>query len=204
MIADEEVLAREGLTRLLIEAGLEVVGATGDADGLLRAIEADRPEVAIIDAGLSSVAEQIRSRFPDVAVLVLSADPVAAQAVTLLSQSGGGIGYLLKGRISNIEELTGAIRRVAEGQPVVDPQVVSGLVDEPTKPGALEALTEREQQVLALMAEGHSNQAIAERLFLGPKTVETHVGRIFTKLGLESAGDIHRRVLAVIAYLRST
>lgn len=212
MIADEEILPREGLTRLLKEAaGLEVVADVSDAATLLQRIEADQPDVAIIEAGLatadhlgSSLAEQIRARFPDVGLLVLSADPVATQAMSLLSGSGGGIGYMLKKRISNIEEVADAIRRVSDGETVVDPQLVSGLVEQPKKAEQLEELTDREQEVLALMAEGHSNQAIAERLFLGPKTVETHVRRIFTKLGLEPAGDVHRRVLAVIAYLRST
>ena len=204
ILADDEVLMREGLSRLLTEAGLDVVAGTGDSDEILRLIKVHRPDVVIIDVGLISLAEHIRTQFPEVGVLVLSTDPAAAQAVSLLSAGGGGIGYLQKKRISNIEEVTDAISRVADGQSVVDPQVVSGLVDEPMKADALDALTEREQEVLALMAEGHSNQAIAEKLFLGAKTVETHVSRIFTKLGLEPAADVHRRVLAVIAYLRST
>lgn len=211
VVADEEVLPREGLMRLLTEASLEVLGGTGDADDLLRRISKDRPNVAIIDAALAlsdhenvSLAEHIRSQYQETSLLVLSADPVAAQAVSLLSEAGGGIGYLLKKRISDIGELADAVRRVARGEPVVDPQVVSSLVDHPMKAEALNALTDREQEVLALMAEGHSNQAIADRLFLGTKTVETHVARIFTKLGLEPAGDVHRRVLAVLAYLRST
>jgi DNA-binding NarL/FixJ family response regulator len=209
MIADKEILAREGLARLLSKSGFEVVAETGDVDEFLRQMDADRPHVGIIDAELaladhlgSSLVEHIRGKFQDVALLVLSPDPMAAQAVSLLSKTGKGIGYLLKRRISNIEEVTDAIRRVSQGEPVVDSQVVSGLVDQPKKADALTALTHREQEVLALMAEGHSNLAIAERLFLGSKTVETHVARIFSKLGLEPAADVHRRVLAVIAYLR--
>jgi DNA-binding NarL/FixJ family response regulator len=211
MIADEEILPREGLTRLLKESGIEVVAGMSTGDELLALMESDEPDVVIIEAALAtadhlgtSLAENLRIRFPGVGLLVLSSDPAAAQAVSVLSASGGGIGYLFKKRITNIEEVTDAIQRVAEGETVVDPQVVSGLVEQPKKAEQLEELTDREQEVLAMMAEGHSNQAIAERLFLGPKTVETHVRRIFTKLGLEPAADVHRRVLAVIAYLRST
>lgn len=211
MIADKEILPREGLARLLTDAGLAVLAGTGDAEELLRLIKGEQPDVVILDADLAtaphnggSLAKYMRKQFPDLALLVLSADPVAAQAVALLSQGEGGIGYMLKRRITDVEEVADAIHRVAEGEPVVDPQVVSGLVGQPTSPEALETLTGREQEVLALMAEGHSNQAIAAKLFLGPKTVETHVGRIFTKLGLEPAMEVHRRVLAVLAYLRST
>ena len=211
LIADEEILPREGLTRLLNEAGLHVVGRTGDAEGVLVLLRAERPDVAILDAGLAigenrepSLAQQIRHEFPGVALLVLAANPAAAQAVALLSEGEGGTGYLLKRRIADIDEVTTAIRRVADGESVVDPQVVSGLVDQPAKSAALGALTPREQEVLALMAEGHSNQAIAEKLFLGSKTVETHISRLFMKLGLEPATGIQRRVLAVLAYLRAT
>ena len=211
LIADEEILPREGLTRLLTEAGLEVVADTQDPHEVIRLLADQQPDVAIVDAGLairsqrgSSLAQEIREQFPEVGLLVLSADPVAAQAVALLSEGQGGIGYLLKRRISDIDEVTDAIRRVADGESVVDPQVVSGLVDQPAKSGALAALTDREQEVLALMAEGHSNQAIAAKLVLGSKTVETHVSRIFMKLGLEPATETQRRVLAVLAYLRAT
>ena len=211
LIADEEILPREGLTRLLNEAGLEVVAGTGDAKEVLGLLHDQQPDVAILDAGLAiggqrepSLAQEIRHQFPEVALLVLSADPVAAQAVALLSEGEGGMGYLLKRRITDIDEVTDAIRRVAGGESVVDPQVVSGLVDQPAKSAALGALTDREQEVLALMAEGHSNQAIAAKLVLGSKTVETHVSRIFMKLGLEPATEIQRRVLAVLAYLRAT
>ena len=211
LIADEEILPREGLARLLNEAGLEVVAGAHDPDDVLRLVRDERPDVAILDAALAlagqrapSLAQEIRKHFPEVAVLVLSADPVAAQAITLISEGEGGIGYLLKRRISNIDDVTDAIQRVVDGESVVDPQVVSGLVDLPARSGALAALTDREQEVLALMAEGHSNQAIATKLFLGLKTVETHVSRIFMKLGLEPATEIQRRVLAVLAYLRAT
>lgn len=210
LIADQEILPREGLTRLLNEAGFEVIAGTGDAKEVLGVLREQRPDVAILDAGLaidgqreSSLAQEIRHQFPEVALLVLAADPVAAQAIALLSEGEGGIGYLLKRRITDIDEVTDAIRRVADGESVVDPQVVSGLVDQPAKSVALAALTAREQEVLALMAEGHSNQAIAAKLVLGSKTVETHVSRIFMKLGLEPATEIQRRVLAVLAYLRA-
>ncbi len=211
LIADEEILPREGLTRLLTEAGLEVVADAQNPHEVFRLLADKQPDVAIVDAGLAiggeggwSLAQEIRGQFPEVGLLVLSADPVAAQAVALLSEGEGGIGYLLKRRISNIDEVTDAIRRVADGESVVDPQVVSGLVDQPAKSDALAALTDREQEVLALMAEGHSNQAIAAKLVLGSKTVETHVSRIFMKLGLEPATETQRRVLAVLAYLRAT
>lgn len=211
LIADEEILPREGLTRLLSEAGLEVVAGTADAKEVLGLLRGERPDVAILDAGLAiagnrepSLAQEIRHQFPAVALLVLAADPVAAHAVALLSEGEGGIGYLLKWRISDIDDVTDAIRRVAEGESVVDPQVVSGLVDQPAKSAALGSLTDREHEVLALMAEGYSNQAIAAKLVLGSKTVETHVSRIFMKLGLEPATENQRRVLAVLAYLRAT
>jgi DNA-binding NarL/FixJ family response regulator len=212
LIADEEILPREGLTRLLNEAGLDVVARTGDAKEVLNLLRDERPDVAILDAGLAimgghrepSLAHEIRLEFPGVALLVMAADPAAAQAAALLSEGEGGIGYLLKRRISDIDEVIDAIRRVADGESVVDPEVVSGLVDRSAKSAALGTLTDREQEVLALMAEGHSNQAIAQKLFLGSKTVETHVSRIFMKLGLEPATEIQRRVLAVLAYLRAT
>jgi DNA-binding NarL/FixJ family response regulator len=209
LVADEEILPREGLTRLLKEAGLDVVAQTGDARGVLGLLRDHRPDVAILDAGLAvggepSLAQAVRHEFPAVALLVLAANPAAGQAVALLSDGEQGTGYLLKRRITDIDEVTDAIRRIVDGESVVDPQVVSGLVDQPAKSAALGALTDREQEVLALMAEGHSNQAIAEKLFLGSKTVETHVGRIFMKLGLEPATGIQRRVLAVLAYLRAT
>jgi DNA-binding NarL/FixJ family response regulator len=211
LIADEEVLPREGLTRLLNEAGLDVVARTGDARKVLGLLRDERPDVAILDARLAigghpepSLAQEIRLELPGVALLVLAADPAAAQAVALLSHGEGGTGYLLKRRISDIGEVTDAIRRVADGESVIDPQVVSGLVDQPAKSAALDALTHREQEVLALMAEGYSNHAIAAKLFLGTKTVETHVSRIFMKLGLEPATEIQRRVLAVLAHLRAT
>ncbi|HWC14798.1 MAG TPA: response regulator [Actinomycetota bacterium] len=211
LIADQEILPREGLGRLLTEAGLDVVAGTGDAKKVLGLLRDDRPDVAILDAGVAiggdrepSLAQEIRHQFPEVGLLVLSADPVAAQAVALLSEGEGGIGYLLKRRITDIDEVTDAIRRVAHGESVVDSQVVSGLVEQPAKSAALGTLTDREQEVLALMAEGHSNQAIAAKLVLGSKTVETHVSRIFMKLGLEPATEIQRRVLAVLAYLRAT
>ncbi len=211
LIADEEILPREGLTRLLNEAGLEVVAGTGDATEVLGLLRDERPDVAILDSEVAiagdrepSLAQEIRHQFPGVALLVLADDPVAAQAVALLSEGRGGIGYLLKRRISDIDGVTDAIRRVADGESVVDPQVVSGLVNQPPTSAALKDLTDREQEVLALMAEGYSNQAIAAKLFLGSKTIETHVSRIFMKLGLEPATEIQRRVLAVLAYLRAT
>lgn len=210
VIADDSLLIREGTARLLSEAGFEVVGQAGDADQLLALVGAVRPDVAIVDIrmppgfrdeGLQAVTA-IRERWGgSVGILVLSHHVEAPFALRLLREGAGGTGYLLKDRMSDLEDFSDAIRRVARGGSVIDPAVVSRLVEQPQSKDRLAELTGREREVLALMAEGRSNQAIADRLFVTPKTVEAHIASIFSKLDLLPAPDDHRRVLAVLAYL---
>lgn len=209
LVADEAVLGREGLAGVLTAAGFVTTGRAGSAEELLELIEREPPDVAIVDVRMASrreggisLAGRIRRRFSQVGVLVLSDDVTAADAVALMSDSDHGLGYVLKDRIAEVQELADAVQRVAGGESVIDPQVVRTLVTRPHRGRAIERLTEREREVLALMAEGRSNQAISERLFLGPKTIEAHVRNMFTKLGLEPAADDHRRVLAVLEFLR--
>jgi serine/threonine-protein kinase len=211
VVADDEVLLREGLARLLIEAGFEVVGKVGDPDQLLRTVRQSRPDVAIVDIkmppthtdeGLVAAAE-IRRRDPSVGVLVLSHYLESRYAMRLLQQHPERVGYLLKERISDVAVLTDAVRRVAEGECVIDPTIVARLMARQRDRGPLTQLTDREREVLALMAEGHSNQGICDKLFLSPKTVEAHVSQIFSKLGFRDARGYHRRVLAVLAFLRT-
>ena len=210
VIADDEVLFREGLERLLSEAGFEVVGKVGTADELRRKVELARPEVAIVDIKMPPThtdeglvaAQAIRESHPEVGVLVLSHYLDSRYAMRLIEQHPGGVGYLLKERVSDFAVLTDALGRLREGECVVDPTIVSRLVNRPRLSGPLDELTEREREVLALMAEGRSNKGICSRLFLSPKTVEAHVRHIFRKLGVEESPDDHRRVLAVLAFLR--
>jgi DNA-binding NarL/FixJ family response regulator len=210
VVADDAVILREGLSRLLVEAGFEVVGQASDAEELLEQIEATNPDVAIVDIrmppshtdeGLQAAAE-IRERHPDVGILVLSQYARPSYAIELLSNGTEGIGYLLKDRVSDLEELASGVRRVGEGGSVLDPSVVAQLVERPRAgQDPLEHLTEREREVLSLMAEGRSNRAIGERLFITEHTVEKHVKSIFGKLRLPVSADDHRRVLAVLTYL---
>jgi serine/threonine-protein kinase len=210
VIADDEVLLREGLDRLLTEAGVDVVGKAATPDELRRRIELNRPDVAIVDIKMPPThtdeglvaAEDIRGSHPAVGVLVLSHYLESRYAMRLLDQHPSGVGYLLKERVSDIAVLTDALRRIHDGECVLDPTIVSRLINRPRPDGSLAALTERERQVLALMAEGRSNRGICDRLFLSPKTIEAHVKRIFMKLGLEQSPDDHRRVGAVLAHLR--
>ena len=210
-LADDAVLLREGLARLLAEAGFDVVGQAGDAPGLLRIVETERPDVAVVDIRMPPThtneglvaALEIRARHREVGVLVLSQYVETSHAMKLLGDGAGGVGYLLKDRVSELGEFPEAVRRVGAGGSVIDPEVVSTLLGRRRVSDPLDALSDREREVLALMAEGSSNQGISQRLFLSPKTVETHVGAIFTKLGLLPAADEHRRVLAVLAHLRS-
>ena len=212
VIADDEVLLRDGLDRLLTEAGFYVVGKAGTAGELRREVELAHPDVAIVDIKMPPThtdeglvaAREIRASHPDVGVLVLSHYLESHYAMRLLEQHPGGVGYLLKERVSGVGVLADALARVHEGECVVDPTIVSRLLRRARPASALGQLTEREREVLALMAEGRSNKGICERLFLGPKTVEGHVRNIFTKLGLGESADDHRRVLAVLSYLRST
>jgi DNA-binding NarL/FixJ family response regulator len=211
VIADETVLFREGLARLLAEAGIEVTGQADDAAALEDVVARTSPDVAIVDVAIASrrtedgrrFVHSVRERYPATAVLVLTAEVHAAQALKLMSAGAGGLGYVLKDRVSKVEELVDAARRVRGGEAVLDRDVVDRLVTGRRERSALGALTGREREVLALMAEGRSNQAICDRLFLNAKSVESHVRNIFTKLGLEQAPDDHRRVLAVLAHLKA-
>jgi DNA-binding NarL/FixJ family response regulator len=210
VVADDAVILREGLARLLVEAGFEVVGQAADAGELLDQIEATAPDVAIVDIrmppthtdeGLQAAAA-IRARHPRIGILVLSQYARPSYAIELLSNGTEGIGYLLKDRVSDLDELASSVRRVGEGGSVLDPSVVAQLVERP-RPGRdpLEELTEREREVLSLMAEGRSNKAIGQRLFITEHTVEKHVKSIFGKLRLPASADDHRRVLAVLTFL---
>lgn len=211
VVDDDEVLLREGLARLLTETGFEVVGKAGDPDQLLATIRHTHPQVAIVDIKMPPThtdeglvaAEEIRRSDPSVGVLVLSHYLESRYAMRLLQQHPERVGYLLKERISDVAVLTDAVRRIAEGECVIDPTIIARLMTRQRDSGPLTQLTDREREVLALMAEGHSNQGICDKLFLSPKTVEAHVGQIFSKLGLRDAPGHHRRVLAVLAFLRS-
>jgi DNA-binding NarL/FixJ family response regulator len=211
VLADDAVLVREGVARLLVEQGFDVVAQAGDAEELLAAVERERPDVAIVDVRMPPTltdegvraAERIRERYADVGVLVLSQHVAPPQALRLIGNSARGVGYLLKERVSDIGEFAAAVRRVGSGGTAVDRDVVSHLLARARERDPLEELTQREREILALMAEGRSNQAIASSLFLGIKTIETHIKSIFRKLDLTPAPDDHRRVLAVLAYLRS-
>ena len=209
ILADDSVLFREGLARLLADAGLEVVAQAGDAVGLMEATGRLLPDLVIVDIRMPPshtnegllAAIEIRALHPRTGVLVLSHHVESEHALRLLA-SGGGVGYLLKDRVIDLGEFVASLEVLAGGGSVVDPSLVAQLVGRPRP--LIKELTEREAEVLALMAEGRSNQAIGQRLFLGAKTVETHVRNIFSKLDLLPAGDDHRRVLAVLTYLRSS
>ena len=211
VIADDTMLMREGTARLLEEAGVQVVGKADDAQKLLRIVATEHPDVAIVDIKMPPThtdeglvaAERIRTSHPEVGVLVLSQYLESRYATRLLQHHPEARGYLLKERVSDIGVLKDAIMRIAEGECVLDPTIVARLIRRPRRPGPLDELTEREREVLALIAEGRSNQGISQVLVLSPKTVEAHVGRIFGKLGLDGTPDYHRRVLAVLAFLRS-
>jgi DNA-binding NarL/FixJ family response regulator len=210
VIADDSLLFREGLSRLLSENGFDVAGAAADADGLLAEVRTQQPDVAIVDIRMPptqtteglQAAKRIRSTNINVGVLVLSQYVETHHAIDLLSDTRGGVGYLLKDRISDLHEFCDAVRRVGTRRSAIDPEVVSRLLGRRREHDPLADLTEREREILVLMAEGQSNNGIAQRLFLSPKTVETHVHRIFTKLGLFPDQEGHRRVLAVLTLLR--
>jgi DNA-binding NarL/FixJ family response regulator len=211
VLADDSVLLREGLARLLTEAGFEVAGQCGTAEELLAIVRATRPDVAVVDIRMPPThtneglvaADAIRAEYAgQVAVLVLSQYVETEFALRLVTDGGGGVGYLLKDRVADVREFAESVRRVALGGSVIDPEVVALLVNRRRARGPLDDLTDREREVLALMAEGRSNQAICDRLFVTPKTVEAHIASIFSKLELLPAPDDHRRVLAVLAYLR--
>jgi DNA-binding NarL/FixJ family response regulator len=210
-IADDEVLLREGLERLLGEAGVEVVVSTGEPAELIRRVGLTRPEAAIVDIKMPPThtdegiraAQELRRSHPELGVLVLSHYLDSRYAMRLLQELPSGAGYLLKERVSDVAVLVDALNRVREGECVVDPTIVARLMARRRATGPIGELTAREREVLALMAEGYTNAAICGRLFLSPKTVETHVRQIFLKLGLREAPDQHRRVSAVLAFLRS-
>jgi len=211
VIADDSVLLREGLSRLLEESGFEVAGQAGDAEDLLRKVGAHHPDVAVVDVRMPPThtdeglraAHRIRAEHPDTAVLVLSQYVEEAYALELLSESTERTGYLLKDRVADIDTFTDAVRRVAGGGSALDPEVVALLLGRRRREDPLEALTPREREVLGLMAEGRSNAAMAAALVVSERAVEKHVTGIFSKLDLPPAPHDHRRVLAVLAFLRS-
>jgi DNA-binding NarL/FixJ family response regulator len=211
VVADDSVLLRHGLVGLLTDAGLEVVGQAGTTDELLAEVREQRPDLAIFDIrmppgegnGGIAAARTIHAEFGEtVAVLMLSQHLEPEFALELLEVWEGGIGYLLKDRVVDVGQFVDAVRRVAAGDQVMDPAIVRRLVQRRRIDDPLERLGEREREVLALIAEGRSNQGIADALFLSPKTIEAYVGSIFGKLGLESSASDHRRVLAALAWLR--
>ena len=209
VIADDAVLLREGAARLLEDAGFDVVGQAGDAEDLIRKVRAHKPDVAIIDVRMPPdnsddglrAALSIREELPDVGILLLSQYVEDRYIGELLAGGTEGIGYLLKDRVAEVERFTEAVQRVGRRGSVLDPEVVAQMVGRREEP--LSELTEREREVLALMAEGYSNRAIAETIFVSERAVERHVTAIFSKLGLEATGQEHRRVLAVLRYLRA-
>lgn len=212
VIADDSVLLREGLARVLTEAGIDVIGQAGDAEALLREVEEGRPDVAIVDIRMPPThtdeglraARELRSRYPGMGVLVLSQYVRPSYAMELLEGGADGVGYLLKDRVSDVAELAESVRRVGEGGSVLDPSVVSQLVSRNRSGNhPIERLTTREREVLELMAEGRSNKAIAARLFVTEHTVEKHVQNILSKLDLFESAEDHRRVLAVLTFLDS-
>jgi DNA-binding NarL/FixJ family response regulator len=211
MIADDAVLFREGLARVLQAAGIQVLAQVGDGEQLLARVRASPPDAVVVDIRMPpthtreglDAAQRIRAEHPEVGVLVLSQYVEPHHAIQLLQDGASGVGYLLKDRVADVNEVVDAVRRIAAGGSVIDPEVVSQLVSRRRTHDPIQELSERERQVLALMAEGRSNQAICERLFLSPKTVEAHVHSIFTRLDLHAAPDDHRRVLAVLAFLRA-
>jgi DNA-binding NarL/FixJ family response regulator len=211
VVAEDSVLLREGIVRLLEEAGCEVVAQAGDADDLLRKVSGHKPDVAVVDIrmppthtddGLRAALE-IRRRLPETGVLLLSQYVEEGYALELVGDSKGGTGYLLKDRVADVDAFVDAVKRVGEGGSALDPEVVATLLGRRRRDDPLEELTAREREVLGLMAEGRSNQAIAEQLVVTERAVEKHVTSIFGKLDLAPAPEDHRRVLAVLAFLRA-
>jgi DNA-binding NarL/FixJ family response regulator len=210
VIAEDSVLLREGLARLLTDEGFDVVGQSETAEDLLLKVRSYAPDVAIVDIRMPPThtdeglraAQQIRAQHPDTKVLVLSSHIESGYALELLADDASGVGYLLKERVANVKEFAAALERVAGGGTALDPEVISRLVGRKRGTGPLDALTPREREVLELMAEGRSNHGIAEALVVTDRAVEKHVTSIFGKLGLHALGDENRRVLAVLTYLR--
>ena len=211
VVADDSVLLREGVVRLLEDRGFDVVAQAGDADDLLRKVNAHKPDVAVVDIrmpptntddGLRAALE-IRATLPDTGVLVLSQYVEEGYALDLVGDSAGGVGYLLKDRVADVERFVDSVKRVAEGGSALDPAIVTQLVGRRRKDDPIDHLTPREREVLELMAQGRSNAGIAERMVVTERAVEKHVTSIFGKLGLAPAPEDHRRVLAVLAFLRA-
>jgi len=211
VVADDSMIVREGLARLLADAGFAVVGKAETAQELLRRVELTSPDVAIVDIKMPptytdegiAAAQQIRRSHPAIGVLVLSQYLESRYAMRLLEEAPERVGYLLKDRVSDIAVLADALKRIDEGECVIDPTIVTRLLKRSRERGPLDELTRREREVLGLMAEGRSNSAISQTLFLSPKTVEANVGQILRKLDLPPSPDDHRRVLAVLEYLRT-
>ena len=211
VVADDVMLTREGITRLLTDAGVDVVGEAGDAASLLRAVRTTQPDAAVVDIRMPPThtdeglvaAQQIRAEHPDIGVLILSQYVEPRYAMRLIEERPERVGYLLKERVFDVANLIDALRRLADGETVVDPTIVARLFARKRHTGPLDQLTGREREVLALVAEGLSNRAIAARLFVTERTIEAHVKQIFLKLGLSTDPGSHRRVLAVLAYLRN-
>ncbi len=210
MIAEDSVLLREGITRVLAEAGFDVAAQVDNADDLLEAIETHAPDLVVTDIKMPPsntddglrAAQTIKQRWPHIPVLVLSQYIEPGYAEYLMGL-GPGLGYLLKDRVAHIDEFVASLRRLVAGESVVDPKVAATLLDRGRRADPVDSLTDREREILGLMAQGHSNASLSEMLFLSPKTLEKHVGSIFLKLDLPPESDGHRRVLAVLAFLGS-
>jgi DNA-binding NarL/FixJ family response regulator len=210
VVAEDVMLTREGITRLLGEAGVEVVGAAEDAEALLRLVAEHEPDAAIVDIRMPPThtdegvvaAQRIRAEHPGTGVLVLSQYVEAGYAIRLLEDHPQHVGYLLKERVFDVALLLDALRRIGDGETVIDPTIVSWLLGRPRRRDPLDDLTAREREVLRLVAEGRSNRGIADALVVTERTVEAHIKQIFMKLDLDVGPDSHRRVLAVLAYLR--
>lgn len=211
VIAEDELLLRQGVARLLEDTGIEVVATVETAEALLESVARTKPDVALVDVRMPPTqrdegivaAREIRATFPGTGVLVLSHYLESTYALRLLEDQPGRCGYLLKERVSDVAVLVDALGRIAEGECVIDPTIVRQLLRKPRDSGPLDTLTERERDVLAAMAEGYSNEAIAQRLYLAPKTVEANIHRVLQKLDIGESPDSNRRVLAVLTYLRS-
>jgi DNA-binding NarL/FixJ family response regulator len=211
VVADDSVLLREGIVRILGDSGFDVVGHAGDAEDLVRKVAAHKPDVAIVDVRMPPTntddglraAQQIRADQPDTGVLVLSQYIEEGYALELLSENAEGVGYLLKDRVADVERFTESVRRVGEGGSALDPEVVAQLLGRRRREDPLSELSPREREVLELMAEGRSNHAIAEQMVVTERAVEKHVTSIFGKLKLPPTAEDHRRVLAVLRYLRA-
>ncbi|MCZ4520923.1 response regulator transcription factor [Rhodococcus ruber] len=211
IVAEDSTLLREGLVRLLVDEGHDVIASVGDADALLAAVEQDRPDIVVTDVRMPPdhsdeglrAALTIRARWPEVAVLVLSQYVENRYAAELISGSGGKVGYLLKDRVAQVEEFLDALNRVADGGTAFDPEVVRALLSRTTRSNPLERLTPRERDVLELMAQGLTNARIAADLYISVSSVEKHINAVFDKLGLANSTGMSRRVMAVVAYLRT-